>query len=276
MTPKSARVRSRDLWAAVRLAGECRDLGDDPTVWREHWFAGVAALAGAGLVLGGEKGGLRTGPGRTLGTAAWGFQHGFNPVGWEQVVAAYDRDPDYSPAEGRFLDRGPAAGETTLARTDVMPDRDWYRGPDFQDFGRGIGVDHLVWSYHPVGDPAADEVSAAVLCRAVGEADFTPRQKAVVRAAHALVGPLVGGPLARFADPAPSALPPRVRQVLKCLLEGDSDKQAAARLGLTAGTVNWYTKGVYRHFGVQTRAELLARWVRRGWGSRCAWADAPG
>jgi DNA-binding NarL/FixJ family response regulator len=89
----------------------------------------------------------------------------------------------------------------------------------------------------------------------------------------AMVAPLLGGSLARFSEPSPTALPPRVRQVLKCLLEGDGDKQAAVRLHLSRYTVNEYTKQIYRHFGVQGRAELLARWVRRGWGARCAWAD---
>jgi DNA-binding CsgD family transcriptional regulator len=44
-------------------------------------------------------------------------------------------------------------------------------------------------------------------------------------------------------------------------------------LSISRYTVNQYTKIVYRHFGVQGRAELLARWVKRGWGARCAWAD---
>ena len=66
---------------------------------------------------------------------------------------------------------------------------------------------------------------------------------------------------------------PRVRQVLQCLLEGDSDKQIACRLSISRFTVNQYTKIIYGHFGVQSRTELLARWVRRGWGGRFPWAE---
>jgi DNA-binding NarL/FixJ family response regulator len=68
-------------------------------------------------------------------------------------------------------------------------------------------------------------------------------------------------------------LPPRVRQVLRCLLEGDGDKQIAVRLGLTRHTVNQYTKLLFRHFGVASRTELLARWVRRGFPAGFAWED---
>jgi DNA-binding NarL/FixJ family response regulator len=84
---------------------------------------------------------------------------------------------------------------------------------------------------------------------------------------------LIGGPLARLDEPSPAALASRVRQVLRCLLEGDSDKQIAARLRLTRHTVNQYVKTIFRHFGTGSRAELLARWIRRGWGSKFAWSD---
>jgi DNA-binding CsgD family transcriptional regulator len=56
--------------------------------------------------------------------------------------------------------------------------------------------------------------------------------------AIAAIALLVGGPLARANDPSPADLAPRVRQVLRHLLEGDGDKQIAARLGLTRHTVN--------------------------------------
>jgi hypothetical protein len=62
--------------------------------------------------------------------------------------------------------------------------------------------------------------------------------------------------------------------VLRCLLEGDSDKQVGLRLGLPRHTVNQYAKQIFAHFGVGSRAELLARWVRRGWGGRFVWAEA--
>lgn len=88
-----------------------------------------------------------------------------------------------------------------------------------------------------------------------------------------MVTPFLGGPLARFDEPVPGDLAPLARRVLRCFLEGDTDKQVAQRLGLTRHTVNGYAKVIFRHFGVGSRAELLARWVRRGWGNRFAWAD---
>src|SRR5262249_37634017 len=94
--------------------------------------------------------------------------------------------------------------------------------------------------------------------------DFSLRDRALVQEAQARLTALIGGSLAGFDEPSPAALPPRPRQVLRCLLEGDGDKQIARRLGISAFTVNQYAKVLFRHFGVQGRAELSALWVRRG------------
>jgi DNA-binding NarL/FixJ family response regulator len=60
-----------------------------------------------------------------------------------------------------------------------------------------------------------------------------------------------------------AALPRRQRQTLELLLAGDAEKQIAARLGISKNTVHVYVKSLYKRFGVSSRAELLARWVRR-------------
>jgi DNA-binding CsgD family transcriptional regulator len=47
------------------------------------------------------------------------------------------------------------------------------------------------------------------------------------------------------------------------LLEGDSEKQVAARLGISPVSVHDYVKALYRYFGVNSRGELMAYFVRR-------------
>jgi DNA-binding CsgD family transcriptional regulator len=70
--------------------------------------------------------------------------------------------------------------------------------------------------------------------------------------------------LARDAtEPGVEQLSPRLHQTLARLLEGDSEKQAAARLGLSPATVHEYVTALYRRFGVQSRAELLVLVLRR-------------
>jgi DNA-binding CsgD family transcriptional regulator len=58
-------------------------------------------------------------------------------------------------------------------------------------------------------------------------------------------------------------LPRHLCLTLSCLLEGTSEKQAAARLGLSRHTVHGYVKALYRHYRVNSRAELLVLCLRR-------------
>ena len=60
-----------------------------------------------------------------------------------------------------------------------------------------------------------------------------------------------------------AGLSPRHLHTLQYLLSGDSEKEIAARLGVSPHTVHVYVKGLYRHFNVASRGELTARFVRR-------------
>lgn len=72
-------------------------------------------------------------------------------------------------------------------------------------------------------------------------------------------------------------LPPRMRQTLQYLLEGDSEKQVAAKLRISRNTVHVYVKALYRRFQVSSRGELLAKCLRGGTGPGAMpalrWAD---
>jgi DNA-binding CsgD family transcriptional regulator len=73
-------------------------------------------------------------------------------------------------------------------------------------------------------------------------------------------------PAAPSPDPGGPPMPkmaPRLRQTLDLLLIGDGEKQIAAKLKLSPHTIHDYVKMVYRQFGVCSRAELLALWVRK-------------
>jgi len=66
--------------------------------------------------------------------------------------------------------------------------------------------------------------------------------------------------------PAPSQQPdtltPREQEVLEVLVEGLSEKQAAARLELSPETVHTHVKRIYKKLQVGSRAELLGRAAR--------------
>jgi len=274
---KSGQLRSGDVRAIWQLAGECRELGDERLVWREHWVSRVAALTGSDLGHFGEMAGCRVLKPVDLGVACWGWQSGFtDPSVVQTHLKEFRSDPGYSPAMIEHLRRHAAEPGVCLSRREVVPDRAWYASADFQVVQRAFGVDHILWCFRPISGAGPDECSGVVLNREKNRRDFSARDRELVREASALVAPLIGGPLARFADPSPLDLAPRAREVLACLLEGDGDKQIAGRLGLAAHTVNEYTKVIYRHFGVRGRSELMARWIRRGWGKGLSWVDSHG
>ena len=63
-------------------------------------------------------------------------------------------------------------------------------------------------------------------------------------------------------------LSPKETATLEALLDGDSEKQVAARLQLSTATVHQHVTSIYRKFRVHSRAELMAHhqgrwlWVR--------------
>lgn len=63
-------------------------------------------------------------------------------------------------------------------------------------------------------------------------------------------------------------LSPRLRQTLQRLLAGDSEKQVARHLALSKNTVHVYVKALYREYNVNSRGELLAKFVNGGTGAR--------
>jgi DNA-binding CsgD family transcriptional regulator len=270
---KSAHLRVQDIRAIFQMAGECRELGDDPEAWRQHLVRRLARLVGAGLVLTGEQAGCRAGRIQHLGVATWGWENGFNQDVFLRPAASLADDPTSLPVMNRYLERLRGSDGVCLTRTDLVPDKDWHRSLECQEVARPMGFDHTLWCYLSLLGGAGDEFAGTILYRTAREGDFSLRDRALVREAHAAIAPQIGGPLARFGDPSPANLAPRVRQVLRCLLEGDGDKQIAAWLGLTRHTVNQYAKTIFRHFGVQSRAELLARWLRRGFPARFAWDE---
>jgi len=265
---ESSTLRVQDVRAILRLVGECRDLGDDRLAWRGHLLAELARLADADLGMTGEMAGCRAQRPIDLGAAEWGWENGFDRNLYIEQMKRMHADPNYSPAMNLYFSRLAREDGVCHSRRELIPDRAWYSSHDYNSIHLPYGVDHILWCFRSIPRVVSDENSGIVLIRSSGRRDFRPRDRTLIREAHAALTPLIGGALARFDEPCPRQLTPRVRQVLACLLEGDGDKQIASRLRLSVHTVNEYTKVVYRHFGVNGRLELLARWVRRGWGAR--------
>lgn len=270
---RSSLLRVADVRGVSHLVGECRELGDAPFVWRRHLLARAARLMGAAVTI--EYDGISVNPLRLDGIVEWGWETtGFDRAIFVRIHEEYTRlGTEFNPMVPAYFSKRDAGRGRCLSRSDVLSDSQWYRSRYYQNWHSAVGIDTLMYCMLPLPGSGGLLNNLLVFVRPRGERDFTTRHRAIVRELHEKITALIGGPLAGLHEPSPAHMPPRVRQTLQCLLEGDSDKQAARRLGLSRYTVNQYTKVIFAHFGVSSRTELLARWVRRGWGSKCAWAD---
>jgi DNA-binding CsgD family transcriptional regulator len=253
---KSGSLRLRDIRAAFRLIGDCRDLGGDTGRWQRRMLEGLVVLFGVVQAAGGEAWWER--PGKTV-----------------RPVAAYSVSLD-SAAEAAYRAYHSAAGPAddpilqeiekrperliTRTRTQLVSDADWHRSSSFEYRSSG-GLDHTIISVLQRSENGATSVMS--LNRARGERDFTEREQRLFHLFHSELGRLIGGPLVATLDPPVEPLPRRLQQTLACLLEGDSEKQVAARLGLSHATIHQYVTALYRRFGVQSRAQLMSYVIRR-------------
>ena len=250
-------LRVQDVRGAYRLIGDCRDLGSDPALWYPRVSEGLSRLLGAPMVCTGE--GLWVRPARPIKPVST-FAAGFDPRAYERLIA-YVRengpvdDPIYralQPMSGRLL---------TRTRRQLVGDAEWYRSIAFNEYRRLGGADHQLTSIYQVSYDGP--ISGLSVVRTIGGRDFSERERQLLDFFHEELGALIGRSLVSGLEPGPQKLSPRLRQTLACLLEGDSEKQVAARLGLSQATTHQYVTALYRHFKVTTRAQLLAHVIKR-------------
>lgn len=269
---RSSRIGMHDLRSIHRLVGECRELGNDATTWHRHLIEGLAGLTGGAIGFLGEVTGLRGDRPRHLGSSDWGWGCESERSEYYENFADFVAAPASYSSLAAYRRLFLADDGVCASRTQLFDDRRWESTKDYQIVLRPLRAGYVLWCNRSLPGAAADVSIGIHLLRPGGRRDFGARDRAVVEEIQVCLAPLVGGPLASFADPSPMALPPQARRVLRCLLEGDTDKQIASRMRLSPHTVNQYTKVIFRHFHARSRTELMARWIRRGW---CLPPDPP-
>jgi DNA-binding CsgD family transcriptional regulator len=259
---QSKRLRLSDVRAVFRLIGECRELGIDSTLWRMHMFAELLRLTGGKVAMGGPTG-LHKNFSRVQPLPVL-------DVGWdgprEQAIfhqymldGMHCQDPAISRFGAQLATLPADAKSLSRSRRQLADDRAWYASAAFCEYLRPSGVDDGLMSLVVVAQGQAHGIA---LFRPPGERYFTPRHLRLLHLFHTELASYLTSDLAPPGENPILRLSPRQREVLACLLEGDSEQQVALRLGLTRDTTHQYVKGVYRRLNVSTRAELMARFVR--------------
>lgn len=251
------RLRGVDVLACVRVVEECRELGADAIGWQTHLAERVRGVLGAQVVISGNT--LHLAPGRrpvSLATVRVGWRDDAAQRAWREYAdtVPLERTPEYSRVVA-------GAGRVLLSRGDVWERDTWYRSRTYNERHLPSGIDDYILSIVPVA--ALDLSHSLWVHRAVGERAFTSRERSMLSLVHAELAARIGGALAAPTEPALHELTARQRDVLDSLLMGDSEKQTAVRLGISAATVHEHVVALYRHFRVSSRGELMARFVGR-------------
>lgn len=248
----------KDIRRAAGLVNECRDLGADAPGWHRHLLEGLRVLARAQVVIGGHM--RNFGPRRqpeSLGILRLGWADADAERRWTQYAG---QTPVQATPEWTHLSRftGPII---TRLRDQIWGRDSWYRSSTYHEVHKSAGIDDYIMSIAAVRELGL--FNSIWLHRAVGAPEFTRREWHLVRFVHAEIGRMLGTSLATPAEPPIAALSRRRRQVLDCLLDGDSEKQAAYRLGLSTATVHEHVAALHQHFMVSSRGELLSKFVGR-------------
>jgi DNA-binding CsgD family transcriptional regulator len=247
---KAGTLRVGDVHRAHRLIGECRDLGSDPALWQPRMMQGLSRIFGDVPATGGEG---RLDSSGAIAPLTY-FDHGFDAAARRTYLGYIQSGGPMVDPFVRALHRTPG-NPVTRTRKDLVSDAVYRRAPVFERYFCPGRVHHRLASILATADHT---VCLLHLHRPPGERDFSSRDRTLLEYFHRELGPLVGRALVSATEASPVSLPRRLRQTLACLVEGDSEKQVAAHLGVSHATAHQYVTALYRRFGVNSRGQLLA------------------
>ena len=252
-----------DVAALLRIAGGAGDVGPDPHARRRHVLGGLLELVGGCGAACVEM------ESRHLRHSGWAVPGSITLAG--AITSHSELTSRYLAGHLNALDPcvplllGADRPVVTLRRADMMG-RAWFDSDHYNVLRRPHGLGESLYGTLSTPDGRRLKVT---LHRERNDKPFSERDLRVVHVFHQNLAGLYAPPPQPPASAGPptrpcegvASLPPRLRPVLRRLLAGDAVKQAALHLGLSPHTVHEYTKSLYRTFGVNSRGELLARFI---------------
>jgi len=188
----------------------------------------------------------------------------YGGVSSQQVAALAQRMLAMDGRGAEFAALAPlyAGGEAYSAtRRQLADDRAWRDDPTMQPV-RASGLDEVMYSWFPFADGQGATIWSGVwFFRTLSRPPFDARACRIVHRIVVESGPLHVDGLTLAAEPVLRTLTPKQRLVLTQMVDSNSTRQIADHLGLSPHTVNDHIKAIYRHFDVQSRAELMRRFL---------------
>ena len=266
MFASSERMRSSDtpsfdeLRELLRLNGELRELPHGSEAQRKHLLERLVALVGAQVGIWVSISGFDSGRVTFLDALDTGWEGSRErEIFWRFCRAKSDLndDPSMRPMAERMR------GFATVTREQLVSARVWYASSHVQEERRAARVDSFIYATVRL---SPNEARCISLHRPWGARPFTEHERRLIDVFHREAS-FLHAPHSVIAEAVLRELAPRLRDTLRALARGASEKQVAAELGLSPHTVHEYVKALHRHFGVSSRSELLARCLSRAPGT---------
>ncbi len=256
---KSGRVRLREIRLAYRLIHDCRDVGHNPAAWPVVLAERLPLLVDAQLCLVGELEVGRPGhPARADALAEHGWPSPSDRALWQQRYLA---EQDFRRTQSFQTFMALRGNLVTRSREQFVSDAQWYRSVEFNEIHQVMRLDDLLVSALRTNPPGTLQMLSLV--RPLDQNRFAARERRLLRLFHHELARHLGTTLVRQRGEPLLRLPLRLGETLRYLLEGDSEKQVAVRMGLSRHTVHEYVTELYRRLGVSSRPELMALCLRQ-------------
>jgi DNA-binding CsgD family transcriptional regulator len=255
-----ANLKANALVAVVKLLGQASCPNTDWSVIqrKRHLFGGLCSLAAADAWAWGMGAVAPEGNGESFAVSA--LEGGWRSSNERDKVSRALNHPAMRPLIKKTLyDAVIRKRNLTITRQKLMSDDKWRASPVGR-MCREAGFDRFLASIRPLG---SHSYSGLILYRRVTAPAFSPSERHLVHAVFQHIDWVHEDPIVEAASQPFPELTPRERQVMLLLLGGDSRKQLAAKLALSEHTVADHLKGIYRKLGVRSRAELLAKFLRK-------------
>jgi DNA-binding CsgD family transcriptional regulator len=245
-------LRESDVAAMLRLVGEVSELPQDKFVRRSHVLRWLLTLIGGRSAAAMELALPDEGPFARAGTIINIDTSCEAETVGSELYLVHNTPAD--PALHEFL---AARGQTVTMVRDPQCDRQWYRSEHYDIVRRPFDMDHSL--YCRLTLPGGCDMAVGIQ-RCPGDALFSEREKAIVHLLHTNA-PHVYAASAHRTAPKLASLAPRLQPVLRYLMQGDSDKEIAAKLKLSRHTIHRYAQAIFAELGVHGRGELLAKYA---------------
>ena len=248
-------LTEQDVRDLVRILGEVAAMKPEPDTQRVYLMNELAALLGTDTWVWGvaplldpEK------------QPVYLFQNtgGMDGGRMSRFLTAVEH-PDTAKMTAPLAEALIAAGSQVTRHIEQIVTRKRFAESPANPFWQAAGIGPILITLRPIPGYG---ISCIGFYRSVDAPMFTDRDS---RLAHIVLNEV---PLLHEAGmPHASSrtlpqLPPRCRLIMNHLVRNQSRRTIATHLGLSEQTVNGYVKKIFKHFGVHSQSELIARFTR--------------